>query len=108
MKIQDQIKKIIYEKFNDPEKKFTNDEIFEIIRNNGDIDKSWTIDDMEKYFLEICDSGIVRNIAQNFTTIWLKIFDPVEKIQCTSCNSENYLGNLEPRICTNSDCKAAI
>ena len=46
-KIQDQIRKIIYEKFNDTELRFTNDEIFEILKKNGDVDKSWTIDDME-------------------------------------------------------------
>ena len=108
IKIQDQIRKIIFEKFNDPETKFTNDEIFEIIKKNGDIDKSWTIDDVEKYFHEICDSGLVRNIAQNFTTIWLKLFEPVEKIKCKSCNQEIYLGKSESRICTNSDCKATI
>lgn len=108
IKIQDQIRKIIFEKFNDPETKFTNDEIFETIKNNGDIDKSWTIDNMEKYFLEICDSGLVRNIAQNFTTIWFKLFEPIEKIQCKSCNREIYLGKSESRICTNSDCKSVI
>lgn len=108
VKIQDQIKKIIFEKFNDTETKFTNDEIFEIIKNNGDIDKSWTIDDMEKYFLEICDSGLVRNIAQNFTTIWFKLFEPIEKLQCESCNQEIYLGKSEDRICTNPECKATI
>ncbi len=107
-KIQDQIRKIIFEKFNDTELRFSNDEIFEIIKNNGDVDKSWTIDHMEKYFQEICDSGLVRNIAQNFTTIWFKLFDSVEKIQCKSCNQEIYLGKTEARICTNSDCKASI
>lgn len=108
VKIQDQIRKIIFEKFNDTETRFTNDEIFEIIKNNGDIDKSWTIDDIEKYFLEICDSGLVRNIAQNFTTIWFKLFEPIEKLQCKTCNQEIYLGKLEARICTNSECKATI
>lgn len=108
VKIQDQIRKIIFEKFNDTETRFTNDEIFEIIKNNGDIERSWTIDDMEKYFLEICDSGLVRNIAQNFTTIWFKLFEPIEKLQCKTCNQEIYLGKLEARICTNSECKATI
>jgi len=56
--IPNQIRKLIFEKFNDTELKFNNDEIFEILKNNGDIDKSWTIDDMEKYFKEICDSGL--------------------------------------------------
>lgn len=103
-----QIRKIIYDKFNDPELKFTNDEIFEIIKNNGDVDKSWTIDDMEKYFQDICDSGLVRNIAQNFTTVWFKLFNTIKKIQCNSCKKENYLGDSEARICQNSECKASI
>src|SRR3990172_1871161 len=86
-----QIRKVIFDKYNDPELRFTNDEIFEIIKNNGDVDKSWTIDDMEKYFQDICDSGLVRNIAQNFTTVWFKLFNSIEKIQCNSCNQETYL-----------------
>jgi hypothetical protein len=106
--IPSQIRKIIFEKYNDPELRFTNDEIYEILKNNGDVDKSWTIDDMEKYFQEICDSGLVRNIAQNFTTIWLKLFDSVEKIHCNSCNQDIYLGKSESRVCTNSKCKATI
>jgi hypothetical protein len=106
--ITNQIRKIIFERFNDPEIRFTNDEIFEIIRNNGDLDKSWTIDDMEKYFQDICDSGLVRNIAQNFTTVWFKLFDSVEKIHCNSCNQEIYLGKSESRICQNPECNASI
>ncbi len=106
--IPNQIRKIIFEKFNDPEVRFTNDEIFEIMKNHNNVDKSWTIDDMEKYFLEICDSGLVRNIAQNFTTIWFKLFDSIDKLQCKSCNQEIYLGKSEARICTNPDCKASI
>ena len=106
--ISTQIRKIIFEKFNDSELRFTNDEIFEIIKKNGDINKSWTIDNMENYFQEICDSGLVRNIAQNFTTIWFKLFDSVEKLHCNSCNQDIYLGKSEPRNCTNPKCKATI
>ena len=106
--ISTQIRKIIFENFNDSEVRFTNDEIFEKIKSNGDVDKSWTIDDMEKYFQDLCDSGLVRNIAQNFTTIWLKLFDSVEKIHCNSCNQDIYLGKSESRVCTNSNCKATI
>jgi hypothetical protein len=66
-----QIRKIIFEKFNDVNVKFTNDEIFEIIKKNGDFDPSWIIDDTESFFNDICNSGLARNIAQNFTTIWM-------------------------------------
>ena len=103
-----QIRKVIFEKFNDPDKRFTNDEIFEILKSNGDIDPSWIIDDTESLFNEICDSGLVRNIAQNFTTIFLKLFDPIEKFLCGSCNYEIFLGTSEERICPNPSCKSAI
>jgi len=106
--IQIQIRKIIFEKFNDPEVRFTNNEIFEIIKKNGDIDPSWIIDDMELYFKEICDNGLTRNIAQDFTTMWFKLFETVEKFHCNSCNNDVYLGNSEERICPNPDCKATI
>ena len=106
--VQTQIRKIIFEKFNDPELRFTNDEIFDIIKTRGDIDKSSSIDDMEPYFKEICDSGLVRNIAQNFTTQWFKLFDNIEKLECKSCNQEVFLGKSENRICPNPECKATI
>lgn len=69
--IQLQIRKIIFENHNGADEKFTNDEIFEKIKQNGDLDPSWIVDDIESYFHEICNSGLARNIAQNFTTIWL-------------------------------------
>ena len=103
-----QIRKIIFEKFNDPDEKFTNDEIFEMIKEHGDLDPSWVIDDVEPFFNEICDSGLARNIAQNFTTIWMKLFDPVEKFHCNSCNNDIYLGTSEERTCPNSSCKSSI
>lgn len=106
--IQLQIRKIIFEKFNDVNIRFTNDEIFEIIKKNGDIDKSWIIDNMEEYFKEICDTGLVRNIAQNFTTQWYRLFDPMEKTHCNLCNQEICLGKSEERICPNLQCRAAI
>ncbi|MDE1832453.1 MAG: hypothetical protein KGI02_08815, partial [Thaumarchaeota archaeon] len=99
--------KIIFEKFNDTNVRFTNDEILELLKNNG-LDSSVTIDDVEQYFNQLRDAGLIRQIAQNFTTNWYKLFDVVEKIKCNSCNQEIYLGKLEPRVCTNSECKAAI
>ena len=103
-----QIRKIIFEKFNDVDTKFTNDEIFEILKENNDVDSTWAIDDIESFISEICDSGLARNIAQNFTTIWLKLFDPIEKLNCASCNNDVYLGESEDRICPNPSCKSPI
>lgn len=103
-----QIRKIIFEKFNDVDTKFTNDEIFEIIKQNGDLDPSWIIDDTESYFNEICNSGLARNIAQNLTTMYMKLFDPVEKFHCNACDNDIFLGISEDRVCPNSSCKSSI
>ncbi|MEC9436564.1 MAG: hypothetical protein VYD94_04460 [Thermoproteota archaeon] len=88
--------------------RFSNDEIFEFLNKNDGFDKSQTIDDLVNDFKKIEDDGLVRCIAQNFTTQWFKIFDDVEKINCTSCHSDVYLGKEESRICPNSDCNATL
>lgn len=106
--IQLQIRKIIFENHNQPDAKFTNDEIFEKMQQNGDLDPSMTIDDAEPYFLDICDSGLARNIAQNFTTIWMKLFSPIEKLHCNTCNLDIYLGPEEKRVCPNPSCHATV
>ena len=106
--IQLQIRKIIFEKYNNVDIKFTNDEIFETIKTGGDVNPSWIIDDLEPYVNEVCDSGLVRNIAQNFTTIWLKLFDLVKKYHCSTCNLDIYLGDSENKECPNPSCKATI
>lgn len=106
--IQLQIRKIIFEKYNDVDTKFTNDEIFETIKLGGDFNSSWIIDDLEPYINEICDSGLVRNIAQNFTTMWLKLFDPIQKHHCNSCNQDIYLGDSEKQKCPNPLCDVLL
>lgn len=103
-----QIRKTIFEKFNNPDTRFTNDEVFAELQKNDNIDKSLVIDDMEQYFSVLCDAGLMRNIAQNFTTQWFKLFDPLEKITCPSCNAEIHINKSEEKNCPVSSCKAAI
>ena len=105
--IQLQIRKIIFENFNDVDSKFTNDEVFEIIKQKGDYDSKWIIDDLEPYVNEICDAGLTRNIAQNFTTIWLKLFEPIKKHHCNSCEKDIYVGESEKQ-CPNPSCKESL
>ncbi len=102
-----QIRSIIFEKFNDTNLRFTNDEIYEILKERG-LDRSLTIDDMEPYFKQLHDEGLIRPIAQNFTTHWFKLFDKIEKHHCKTCNREIYIGKLEPHVCPNPQCKASI
>lgn len=103
-----QIRKIIFEKFNNIDVAFTNDDVFEILKQNGDLDPSWIIDDVESFFNEICNSGLVRNIGQNFTTMYLKLFDPIEKTHCSKCDQDIYLGSSEGRVCINPSCNSSI
>ena len=102
------IRKVIFENFNDADLKFNNDQIFEILKQNEKIEQSLAIDDMEVYFKELCDIEIMRNIGQNFTTQWFKLFEPLEKIQCNSCKKESYIASSENRICLNSSCGSSL
>ena len=102
------IRKVIFENFNDVNLRFNNDQIFEILKQNEKVDPSLTIDDMEVHFKELGDAEILRNIAQNFTTQWFKLFEPIEKIQCSSCKKESYLISSENRICQNSSCGSTL
>lgn len=102
------IRKVIFENFNDLDLRFNNDQIFEILKQNKNIDQSLTIDAMEIYFKELCDAELLRNIAQNFTTQWFKLFELFEKIECKSCKNENYLTSSEKMICQNQKCSATL
>ena len=99
--ITDSIRKVIFENFNDVDLRFNNDQVFEILKQNEIIDESLTIDDIEIYFKELCDKEILRNIAQNFTTQWFKLFELIMKVQCESCKKESYLTSSEKKICQN-------
>lgn len=102
------IRKTIFEKFNNADERFTNDDVFAELQKNGKIDKSLTIDDMEQHFTELCDAGIMRNIGQNFTTQWFKLFDPLVQITCTTCHNEIPVNKSEEKNCPVSSCNAVI
>ena len=102
------IRKVIFENYNDVDLKFNNDQVFKILKQNEKIYPSLTINDMEVYFKELCDAEFLRNIGQNFNTQWFKLFDPIEKIQCSSCKKESYIISSENRICQNSSCGSTL
>ena len=102
------IRRVIFENYKDVDLKFNNDQVFEILKQNEKIDPSLTINDMEVYFKELCDAEILRNIGQNLTTQWFKLFELIEKIQCSSCKKESYIISSENRICQNSSCGSTL
>ena len=105
--VQLQIRRIIFENHNACDEgggggdcKFNNDGIFEALKRGGDVDPGWIIDDLEPAIDELCRSGAARNIAQNFTTIWLKLFERLEPAgRCTACRGDVFLGPSEERRC---------
>ena len=106
--VQLQIRKIIFDNFNDVNVRFNNDQILEFLKKTAGFDQSVTIDNLEDEFKKIEDDGFVRCIAQNVTTKWFKLYDDIEKIHCSSCNSDVYLGKDESRICPNHECKVNL
>ena len=103
-----QIRRIVFDNFNDLDIRFNNDQILEFLKKSDGFDQSITVDNLEDEFKKIEDDGFVRCIAQNFTTKWFKLYDDIEKIHCSSCNSDVYLGKDESRICPNHECKVNL
>ena len=106
--IELQIRRIIFDNFNDLDIRFNNDQILEFLKKSDGFDQTITVDNLEDEFKKIEDDGFVRCIAQNFTTKWFKLHDDIEKIHCSSCNSDVYLGKDESRICPNHECKVNL
>ena len=103
-----QIRKVIFDNFNDADVRFNNDQILELLRKDQSFDQSITIDELESYFKKIEDDGLVRCIAQNFTTKWFKLYDSMKKFTCSSCNSDVFLGDDESRVCPNNECGTTL
>ena len=55
-----QIRKIIFDNFNDVDLRFNNDQILELLRKDQNFDQTITIDDLETQFKKIEDDGLVR------------------------------------------------
>jgi hypothetical protein len=103
-----QIRKIIFENFNDVNVRFNNDQILELLKKDKEFDQTITIDDLENDFKKIENDNLVRCIAQNFTTQWFKLYENVEKLYCNSCSNDIFLGKDEARTCPNPECGSTL
>lgn len=92
------IRRVIYENYNDPDVPFTNDQILDVMHRSLGVDKSITVNDLEDTFEKMCDTGLVRNVAQNLRTIWFKLFDVMASFDCGRCGTV-YLGGQESCMC---------
>ena len=103
-----QIRKVIFDNFNDVDTRFNNDQVLELLKKDETFDQTITIDDLESQFVKIEDDGLVRCIAQNFTTKWFKLYEKMEQLNCSSCNGVVFLGTDESKICYNDECGATL
>ena len=103
-----EMRRTIFENFNDLELRFTNDEVLDIMRKKGVVDDACDVCDVESDFVSLCESGLVRNIAQNFNTMWLRLFDVVDEMKCGACSRTVHLGGAEERACPNPGCGAPL
>ena len=106
--LMSQIRKVIFDNFNDVDIRFNNDQVLELLKKDETIDQTITIDNLESQFAKIEDDGLVRCIAQNFTTKWFKLYEKMEQLNCSSCNSVVFLGSGESKICYNNECGATL
>ena len=106
--LMSQIRKVIFDNFNDVDIRFNNDQVLELLKKDETIDQTITIDNIESQFTKIEDDGLVRCIAQNFTTKWFKLYEKMEQLNCSSCNSVVFLGSGESKICYNNECGATL
>ncbi len=70
-----------------------------MLQRNGLASSDETVDRLEPHFRLLCERGMMRNIAENFTTIWFKLFGAVAKFRCDACGRDVCLGSDEARTC---------
>ena len=90
------IRRIIYDSFNDTDVRFSNDEILEHL-NGQDVYKKAELDvlDFEDVLLDLESSGLLRAIAQNFNTRYYRIWAPLSTLTCSSCGIMSYYSEAE-------------
>ena len=94
------IRKIIFDNFNDTDTRFSNDEMLGYLNQ---IDKYKTLDDVldfEDVLLEMEKSGLLRPIAQNFNTRYYRLWNTLGPATCKACGFSTYFApNEEGRAC---------
>lgn len=101
------IRKIIFDKFNNVDVRFSNDEILAFLNT---IDRYKTVDDVldfEDQLLEMEKSGLLRPIAQNFNTRYYRLWNILEPTICKVCGFNAYFSREEEgKLCP--QCKAQL
>ena len=90
------IRKILFENYNDTEIRFSNDDIVSYL-SAMDNYKGVELDvlDFEDVLLNMEASGLLRPIAQNFNTRYYRLRAPLESLQCAKCSEPSYYAHVE-------------
>lgn len=94
------IRRIIFDNFNDTDVRFSNDEMLGYLNQ---LDKYKLLDDVldfEDVLLEMEKSGMLRPIAQNFNTRYYRLWNTLGPATCKACNFSTYFApNEEGKAC---------
>ena len=90
------VRKIIFENYNDTDVRFSNDDIVSLLAANDRYkDVELDVLDFEDVLLEMERSGLLRPIAQNFNTRYYRLRAPLESATCPSCKQVSYYAPVE-------------
>ena len=90
------IRKIIFDNYNDTDVRFSNDEILAHL-NEDERYRSLALDvlDFEEVLLELEASRMLRPIAQNFNTRYYRLWEPIEQTICRACKGSLFFASSE-------------
>lgn len=85
------IRKIIFDNYNDTDVRFSNDEILtHLVEEERYRAMELDVLDFEDVLLEMEASGMLRPIAQNFNTRYYRLWGQVEQTSCKACGKTTY------------------
>ena len=88
--------------------RFNNDQVLEEIVKYDALHTDSSTEKLEEYFEDLCKKEILRNIAQNLTTVWYKTFDPHLLIRVQSLHVKNLYHDANIEKTANPTCNAAL
>lgn len=95
------IRKVIFDNFNDTDVRFSNDEILAHL-NGMETYSAMELDvlDFEDVLLEMEKSGLLRPIAQNFNTRYYRLWGAMDQVLCKACSENSCFASIEDdKIC---------
>lgn len=98
------IRKIIFDNFNDTDTRFSNDEMLNYLNQMNQYKTLDDVLDFEDVLLDMEKSGMLRPIAQNFNTRYYRLWSPLEPALCKACGFSTYFApNEEGKACPKCD-----